>query len=304
MLTAYNMEYRRRYCAPVFSFSSLCCLLAFLSTIFLAFFVPYGSGQFWLKSNLRYEQPLVRYRGEFYLDLETSAGTVYQYSTYNTITAKADNVVPVFVEFGNEDTNFDGIVDVIRIRAVVELGSDLKATAFQKVNLAVGLEYQLNDTTKITMKSGFFTSFNTPAGAGQIHAIGNLVLSQKFPISVHSNRKYLYDSASIFDPLLANNYITALHSYNARNETLEYQKTTLITPSALNEITLDLTLHIPTHQEVAYDPSMQEMLKNGWLQYLYLLIPIYFAVYEIVMWALVRYKVMGTVAREDELLIA
>lgn len=304
MLTAYNMEYRRRHCAPVFSFSSLCCLLAFLSTLFLAFFVPYGSGQFWLKSSLRYEQPLVRHRGELFVALETSLGATYQYSTYNALAAAAENAVPAFVEFANEDTNSDGIVDVVRIRVVVELTDGLNATEFRKVNVAVGLEYQLNETTKIAMKSGFFTSFNTPSGAGQIHAIGDLVLSQKFPIPVHSERKYLYDSASIFDLLVASTFTAAQRSYNARNETLDYRKAVLITPSALDEVTIDLTLHVPTHQEVAYDPSMQETLKNAWLQYLYLLLPVYFVVYEVVMWALVRYKVVATVVREDELLTA
>jgi len=308
MFKVYDAEYRRRYYAPICSFSTFCCVVAFLATLSLSFFVPFATKQFWIKSNLYYEQPIVKFRGELYLALirdGINSNPLYTYSTHNAINSIPGDVVQTFVDYGNEDKNFDGIIDVIKIKAVLDFppGANRVDTGqLRRIDLAIGLDYMLNQTTKIAMKSGFFVSFNTPLGKSNIQAIGDLMLKQKTPIKVHNTRKQLYNGESIFVPLFTKDYWNAVEEYNGRNETLEYQKNVIINFTNQENITIDLTIYIPTHQEVAYETTMQELLKMGWLQYFYLLVPIYFIVYEIVMWALVKYKVMLTKVKEDELL--
>ena len=86
-----------------------------------------------------------------------------------------DNMKLPIIESSSEDTNFDNIIDVITIKIIFSINpSNLK-----QINIAIGLLYELQDSTKITLRSGFFTTFNSPYRASRIRAIGDLRLFLK-----------------------------------------------------------------------------------------------------------------------------
>ncbi len=301
MIKVYNAPYIRRYYAPFLSTATVCCFLALAFVVLLPFFLAYGTGQFWIKSNTYYEQPRVQFTGELFIDVSNTTGTVAYCSIQSINQQFGNNVLAPIVESASEDANDDGKNDMITIRAFLPV---YNATTVTQVNMIVGLHYLLSETVKIRMVSGIFVSVYAGSGASKIVAVGDVLLRQKHPLEVSSKSiSTLYAGAGIFEPLKTGSFLSALKEYEKRNETLQFRHNEIVVPyggGAQTEI--ELKLRVPLNQPVHYVPGMVEMLKTAWIQYMYILIPVYFVIYELLLWLVVRFKVVPSTGYDDELL--
>ena len=296
MIKVYNAEYGRRYHAPFLSSASLCCAIAFLMTIFMPFFLAYATKQFWIKSNILYEQPKVSYTGELFINAATDKSSL-SYCSLGSINQQfANSGLNPIVETSVEDSNNDGFNDLIRIRAILPL----EPSKVSQVNMIVGISYELTGVSKIKMNTGFFVSFNTGAGASLIKAIGDVRLKLKELLPVLDKTQTLYNGEGIFEPLNRGSYMDALKSYSTRNHTLEYKNNAIILPYGGSQTTVELKIKVPMNEEIAYKTELKEMMKDAWIQYIYLLIPMYFVMYELIMWIIIKFKIVPSNPVEDD----
>lgn len=91
--------------------------------------------------------------------------------------------------------------------------------------------------------------------------------------------------------------------YQERNETLEYLATSTVTYGTTQSpppaLTVDLLFKVPQHQELVYIPSVLEVLKQAWVQYVYVLIPLYFALYFLLFGYLVENRIFTSVEKSE-----
>jgi len=294
MLKVYNAEYRRNYTAPLISTGTFCCFIAAVATIILPFFIAYATQQFWISTGVYYEQPKVKYTGELFLNIATQQES-YSYCTLNSINQQfANAMITPIIENSNEDTNFDGINDILTVRAIIPIDP----SKVVQVNMLVGLNYELVGWATGKMDSGIFVSFDTGAGASLIKSAGELRLKQTTPLSLSSKPRTLY--TSIFQTLQKYSYTETQKEYYTRNMTLEYKANSIILPYGDSQTTVELKIRIPTRQDVSYEAGLIEMMKNAWIQYIYILIPLYFVMYELVMWIMIRFNIVSSQPEEDE----
>jgi len=57
---------------------------------------------------------------------------------------------------------------------------------------------------------------------------------------------------------------------------------------------MNLLMDIPVNQEIRYTPSFLELAANFWIQYLALLIPSYFIIYELILGNAFRTRILDS----------
>jgi transmembrane protein 231 len=263
----------------------------------LPFVIAYGSNPLWMKSAVYYEQPHVQFTGELYI-AATSQTAIRSYCSIHSVEQYLGNslLYPI-IEHASEDTNDDGLPDIITIRALFQAD---RAT-LSRIDLIIGLNYALPGIGNMEMASAVFVSFEPGAGASDIKAIGEVKLRQLRPMPFTIRRQVLYSTSNIFTPLLSGGYMAALQQSNARNETLHYHPDSVIVPlGRTGQTSLELKLRIPSFQRVVYAPGLLEMLKFGWVQYVSFLIPVYFVIYTYLIWLFIHYRVFPSSSEEDD----
>ena len=119
--------------------------------------------------------------------------------------------------------------------------------------------------------------------ANSIILNGELKLKQKSPIAQMSipkilKDKYLFgvDRESPYDMLALYN------KYSNRNVTTKFEGDLFLSPKSNNDnskVEIILNVYIPKIQDVLYYASFGETIKEAWIQYIYIFIPIYFLVH-------------------------
>lgn len=146
-------------------------------------------------------------------------------------------------------------------------------------------------------------SAQCPHGASKIVADGELVLKQSKPILIDSIARQLYN----VDPLRDTDTTSVdqesmqeiISKYNSRSERVIYEASQLVQPQGSRfSTTLELNVKIPRKQEIIYRPGFLETMKFFWVQYVMVLIPVFY-VTNAVLQTLFKYRVFEAIILSD-----
>lgn len=272
----------RRYYAK--TFTGACCYticFGFL-LIFLPLIIAYNSSTFWLKDNIVYEQPAVKYRYQAIFQLSGINGDGLPislfYSTSNTINSLFGNHlrIPV-VKSAELDDNRDGKVDRIEVNMQMPLKELEQVTG---ISAAFIHEVKLSDKARYIFDSLAYINYESATSLSSLNIDGDLMIRQTTSLYSKGGYRNPYED----DPLLSLSSDMSAYeasiSYlaskaSARNLTLNFQPNYII-PTRLGYVYKDNTLptfnatiiqRIPI-QGIRYTPPVSETLKYAWIQYI------------------------------------
>jgi hypothetical protein len=240
-----------------------------------------------------FEMPTVSFTKEFALEVvENNAGVVsskffttvprYTEENYNTLAP------PYFSFYTNDENNDDKpekIVFDISLHGIT-------AANIRNVYLVLSFQYDIEELVEAKMKSLTVFKFDTPNGLGYVDAYGSLVLKQRDPIENNYKEKTFYN-VNPLQKVLNDSLTTMYTSYQQRIETTEFQGHTIIQPyGGSNEAKIRIEMLIPEKQKILYNPSVLEALKSAWIQYIFVLVPLYYILIRYVLRFLLRHQII------------
>ena len=148
-------------------------------------------------------------------------------------------------------------------------------------------DYYLIKKARFYTESMMYLDIDTPNGENRIILNGELKLKQKSPIAQMSLPRvikddYLFgiDRESPYDMLALYN------KYSSKNITTKFEGDIFLSRynvenngNGNNKVDITLNVYIPKSQDVLYYASFAETIKEAWIQYIYLFIPIYFLIH-------------------------
>lgn len=290
-------SYKKTYYANAFSLASCITFLFVVFVVLIPIFAGYASEDFWNFLQTYYEQPIVIYNSNYLIytmegNIEDSSLTGKFYSSspnLNLYYPESSNLVTnPSISVGQYDDDNDGKTD--RLVAKVSFFSD-KRDEFKNVKLLLFLDYGLRDKAKLLMNTMVYVDIDTPNGVSEITTKGDLILKQKSPIASTSIPSTLYYSDDIFEVGLYSPYdfLEVYNKFTNRNYTTSYDYVPFIIPyqgGSSNVITMNIEINIPKLQKVFYYQSVYLNLKEAWIQYLFIFIPIFIGVYYLLLFIL------------------
>ncbi|KAG1675789.1 hypothetical protein FOA52_012445 [Chlamydomonas sp. UWO 241] len=275
MVEVYTEPLARRHYAGLFSVATIFRIVILLAAIGASLVIAYASGGFWVKVKPTLDQATVHYTQDALL-VFTGATSEHQ-MVWSTSPAMqqvfADYLVPASVQYAEEDINFDGKPDIIMFSASVQSNVPIHG-----VQALLQFHYSFKSNVKLDMYSFAYFSANSVAPGGVLSVDGELLLSQRTPIT---DRKYndIYNTKMLtsdtpttqqaVQPATELQFSQILRSYNSNNYTTYYGNTYPVWKSGSgNTFEIVMTIRIPANQVVWYRPQVIEMLKFGWIQFL------------------------------------
>ena len=135
-----------------------------------------------------------------------------------------------------------------------------------------------------------YVDIDTPNGVSEITTKGDLILKQTSPIASTSIPSKQYYSTDLFEVDLYSPYdfLEIYNKFTNRNYTTSYEYIPFIVPpnSGSNVITMNIEINIPKFQKVFFYQSVYLNLKEAWIQYLFIFIPIFVGVYYLLLFIL------------------
>lgn len=268
-------HYKKIYEHRCLSAANLCAIILVLLTIFVPFFFGIFTNDFYKKVGTYYEMPDVEFTKEFAIEVVEDNSGVITNSFYTTVPTFADNnynsLAPPYFSFYSEDENDDGkaekFVFDIRVRATTK--------NVRSANLALSFQYNIDKRVEEQMISLAFMQIDAPNGLGSVEAYGSLVLNQRDPADYTTTEVVKYNSNPL-DKVLNASLIEMYNIYRTRKEFTEFEGNTVAqTYGSATWLKFKIELLIPKQQQIRYIPSFLESIKRAWIQYIFVLIPLY-----------------------------
>jgi transmembrane protein 231 len=314
----WTVPLQRRFIASTVS-CGCCLVLVFWAVVLLVpFFLAYTSQSFWLKESDYLEFPRAQFK---YQALLVATGTdVNNEPTTLTFSTSPEirrgplynTVRPASLRTYSEDSNLD------RAPEAVHLNFELPLKPGEKIyGLSALLMFQmdLNNRVKVKLESAAYIDYSSAVPGASFFVDGDLILQQNNALPVTGGYSEPYKTS----PLLGNATYTPqsmdelllpvlINRYRSRNLTALYKHqmtrwspstgavesgTTTIRPPFKAEF----TVRIP-QQKVMFVPTVSEMLKFAWIQYL----SVAFIVYVLATYSadfVFSYQVVETSSRLD-----
>lgn len=276
--------YRADFCTC----SYVLCFIFSLIILIVPFFLAASTYGFWSLHESYLEQPIVLDRNEILVvaltESKTISGTTIKrslqtnyYSTLgemNELTGTSN--IPAFIQSAYWDYNVDYIPDVYDYNITLFLPS----ANLRNVKIFANYDYRLRSRVNLDMVTLAIADITTPNGASIIYLDGDLSLNQQNPLKSSKIVRKVYNSTLLDNSWPTENFFPILFTrYFSRNETTKYKYTSTILPhSSSQTLEIRMKVRIPPYQEVLYIPNFLQNLKFAWIQYLSLLIPVYYLV--------------------------
>ncbi len=296
----------RRYSVPRLSFTYLFIVLSNIFTLILPFYFFTGTdGDFWLTHGTYREKPNVKFLYKFIMVLEATSSTTGQRKEIFVSTMDSINVLRpeshrmASVQFHEDDVNLDGKIESFTLETNVPIAADEDINSMQAL---LFFNFRLEKRVKIDMESVAYTSVESGAPIGGFNSAGSLVLRQKKPLGIRSYFSNLYAEDS---PLVGtidtfptrritdSNIGSVLKKYRDRDIATDYVehypiKTRGMHSGKAGNFHLKMKVNIP-EQEILYIATLPEVLKDGWVKYLSVVILCHFFIERIKGFALCNY---------------
>lgn len=145
-------------------------------------------------------------------------------------------------------------------------------------------------------------SFETPSGLRDLVVHGSLELVQKenFALGYVERQVGFSEEDELYYRLQRQNIIDLIKENNSKNTSLQLRVDhQFVTPSSLESaaeaqehIELRVLMAVPASQSVKYTPSFFEQFINLWVQYVAVLIPFAYIIYEVILGSAFRKKIL------------
>ena len=287
-------SYKKTYYANAFSLASCITFLFLIFVVLIPIFAGYASEDFWNSLQTYYEQPIVIYNSNYLIytmEGDIDQGTLTGY--FSSSSTDLNSYYPgnllrnPSISVGQFDDDNDGKND--RLVAKISFSSENR-TQFKNVKFLLFLDYGLRDKAKLLMNTMVYVDIDTPNGVSEITTKGDLILKQTSPIASTSVPSKQYYSTDLFEVDLYSPYdfLEIYNKFTNRNYTTSYEYIPFIIPpnSGSNVITMNIEINIPKLQKVFFYQSVYLNLKEAWIQYLFIFIPIFVGVYYLLLFIL------------------
>ena len=288
MILFYN-SYGKIYTSDILSLSSIIALIFLCLLIFVPLFMAYSTEDFWQRVKICQEQPYVQLKKKYFIStLEKNENNIYLskfHTSSELLNSKIDSVrsddderliTGFSISILNIDENGDSFNDKIQIKM------SFMTENLLNIKMMFFFDYYLLKKSRFYTESMMYLDIDAN-NANSIILNGELKLKQKSPIAQMSipkilKDKYLFgvDRESPYDMLALYN------KYSNRNVTTKFEGDLFLSPKSNNDnskVEIILNVYIPKIQDVLYYASFGETIKEAWIQYIYIFIPIYFLVH-------------------------
>ena len=303
----YVDSYKKTYYSNVFSLSSCITFILILFVLLISLFAGYASEDFWKTITTYYEQPIVTDTKNFliYTTVNNSKIYTYFYSSSNTLNKNFPTGKYTYlldspsVSLGFYDDNNDGRNDRIKGEITFSTGNQHggDASTLRNIKILLFFNYALKDKARLIMNTMIPIDIDCPNGTMEISTKGDLLFYQKSPIASTSvpNKKYYADDTEengyVFDTDLFSpyDYLEIYNKYSDRNFTTKYEHTEFVLPAqggASKLVTVKIDIQIPKLQKILFYQSVYLSLKEAWIQYIYIFIPIFICVFYLLLFIL------------------
>ena len=221
--------------------------------------------------------PEVSFTKEYVLEVvEDNSGAVTG-SVFTTVPRYTEenfnSLVPPYFSYYTEDENNDDIPEKFVFDIIIH---GITAANIRNVYLAMGFMYELDGVTEEIMRGLAMFQIDSPNGLGDVRAYGSLVLKQRDPIEDSYQQGVEYD-VNPLEKMLNGSLTEMSTTYRERKAYTEFEGKIITMPyGGSNQVKIHIEMLIPENQEIKYNPAELESLKTAWIQYIYVLIPIYY----------------------------
>lgn len=264
--------------------------LSAVVSLILAFVIALTTGGLWVKTHTYVTQPVVRFKYDALLVLETATpGQEKVWSTFDSVNTLVGNKrMAVDIQASEQDFNMDGRVDVVDVKAVARGVGNVHG-----VKALLAFDYVIGGRVDLAMNGMAYAAHSSPLPGTGFFVDGYLRLDQRdaipsgatrydyntsvFPFAEHGEAAGdTREAASLRLPVI-------LNEYNFRNETTYLDaKTPVWEAGKSGDFTFQARVRIPTSQQVLYRPHFLELCKFAWVQIL--------AVYVIFWWLFSKFE--------------
>ncbi|KAF5298386.1 hypothetical protein FQR65_LT01164 [Abscondita terminalis] len=237
VLEIYSKCLTIKYKTYLLSKATIITILTQIASVVAPILIAFNSKGFWLKHGTLYEQPTVRFKGEY----------IFSALTDKPSTPILCNNLPYLQRFKNfdkcsllkvieTDKNNDNKVDELKFSITVEV-EELKVQSF---NLILFLDYSLNTQCLMKMQSAIIVQYDNVHIANEVNIDAQLGLQQLRPLFCHSRKTNQdYNFSCISDDAKEMFEIrNILQDYSLRN------KTDKNNDNKVDELTFSITVEV------------------------------------------------------------
>ena len=232
------------------------------------------------------EKPDVKFMYKFIMVLEATSRTTGHtreifFSTIDSLNVlRPESYRMANVKFHEDDADLDGIFDSFTLEADVPLTEGEQVMSMQAVTF---FNFRLQQRVKFDMESAAYTSFESGIPVSGFDTNGSLMLRQRNPLGIRDYVSALYADETPLVDITDRNAQSAkrttdsnighiLEKYRKRDVAADYVERYPIKSRAVDNgegetFHLEMTVDIPD-QEILYIPTLIEILKDGWVKYL------------------------------------
>lgn len=243
--------------------------------------IAFGGNSFWMSEKHYHVQPDVTFRNDLVLLLEgtnsAGAGFGVMWTTSNAANdLLGDSARTPILRSRAEDDNRDGFADEIHLDVSMPLKSGEKVL---RAALMAFVDFKLHKQGKLNMDAAVVIDVSNGLAGSGASVVGDLCLHQRSPLLVKGGYLAPYDGAPLFDAAAVSSVEdvllpTLLNKHNERNFTAVFDAPAPVwhtdLAGAATSFDLKATVRMPPCLVYA-TPSVSEILKWGWVQYVAML---------------------------------
>ena len=293
--------FKKTYSSSICSLSAIIGLVLLIAAILLPLFAAFSTEDFWLRLKEYTEQPLVDYYNNYMIYITKISNNEYKTFFDSSIKFLNDKFTEIcnitnglnnnncqtlkngFITNIATDIDEDGINDKLTIKYEVS-DANLFGSNKLDIKLMFFLKYGLRKKVKLIMTPMVYINLPVFLKIGkQIRLNGDLELIQKSPIASTAVTNQLYYEENPFkidyNESVPFDLLYYYNKYKNNNYTVKYNYEKIEKNLADNKTEITIEINIPKMQQIFYIQSVFESLKNAWMQYFYIFLPIYFILY-------------------------
>ncbi|CDW72528.1 UNKNOWN [Stylonychia lemnae] len=281
MAVLFTEYFSKQYVTKWNSISAVICYFFMAIAFILPLILVTRTHNFWVSRLSYYEQPNVNHLNEALIVFQTTQGIV---------------LILTF-QIQNYDNNDDGITDRIKAKFTAMIDPSI----IRSIVLIQQFSYEISTKVEADIKLTTYNLIQSPFGANRIEALGTIELIQRNTFALGSLKRVInYDSDDLYTQLQDKSILEFLDYVNQQNTTLEYRIENIHTiPGTGNIVEIDLDMRIPSLQQLVYVPGVLESLKIAWIQYLALLIPCIWVIYQLILGFAFKNRVLATQTKSN-----
>ncbi|KAF5293125.1 hypothetical protein FQA39_LY13735 [Lamprigera yunnana] len=273
VLEVYSKCFTIKYKAYLFSKGTIFTLLTQVASIVAPFLIAFHTKGFWIKHDIFYEQPEVKFKGEYIINVITNnASSPILCSNLPFLQRFKDFDSCSLLKVIEVDKNNDGRMDELQFDTIIEVNN----LQVQTLHLILLLEYSIKANCLMKMQSAAVVQENIFFGRNKIDVDAQLGLLQFRPIFCHPHRtNQEYNFPCVTENANEKYDIkNIIQNYSLRNmSTFLMNKHISHTKDNNNnlEFLINLRIQYPVHA-VYYIVGFWQEMKWAWIQFLSLYI--------------------------------